>query len=117
MQANRWCSLITPVLKSAFTDQGFHGASACLQVFGGHGFVKEWGIEQIVRDSRVAMIYEGTNEIQAIDLLIRKVMPDGGAGINALLDTLLDGSANPAHPVTASPARPPPRPAVRVASS
>jgi len=103
MQANRWCSLITPVLKSAFTDQGFHGASACLQVFGGHGFVKEWGIEQIVRDSRVAMIYEGTNEIQAIDLLIRKVMPDGGAGINALLDTLLDGSANPAHPVTASP--------------
>jgi alkylation response protein AidB-like acyl-CoA dehydrogenase len=69
------------VLKSAWTDQAFHGASACLQVFGGHGYVREWGIEQIVRDSRVAMIYEGTNEIQAIDLLLRKTLPDGGAAL------------------------------------
>lgn len=102
-QANRWCSLVTPVLKSAFTDQGFHGTSACLQVFGGHGYVSEWGIEQIVRDSRVAMIYEGTNEIQAIDLLIRKVLPDGGAALNALLDTLMDGSANEVTGAKASP--------------
>jgi len=50
--------------------------------------VREWGVEQIVRDARVAMIYEGTNEIQAIDLLVRKVLPDGGAGIHALLDSL-----------------------------
>ena len=77
--AQRWCSLVTPVLKSAWTHQAFHGASECLQVFGGHGYVREWGIEQIVRDSRVAMIYEGTNEIQAIDLLVRKVLADGGA--------------------------------------
>ncbi|UCU92764.1 acyl-CoA dehydrogenase family protein [Hydrogenophaga taeniospiralis] len=83
--AGRWCSLVTPVLKSAWTDQAFHGASACLQVFGGHGFVREWGIEQIVRDSRVAMIYEGTNEIQAIDLLVRKTLPDGGAALLQLL--------------------------------
>jgi len=83
--ASRWCSLVTPVLKSAWTDQAFHGASACLQVFGGHGFVREWGIEQIVRDSRVAMIYEGTNEIQAIDLLVRKTLPDGGAALLQLL--------------------------------
>ena len=83
--AQRWCSLVTPVLKAAFTDQAFHGASDCLQVFGGHGYIREWGIEQIVRDSRVAMIYEGTNEIQAIDLLIRKVLPDGGAALSALL--------------------------------
>ena len=86
--AQRWCALVTPVLKAACTDQGFHGASACLQVFGGHGYVSEWGIEQIVRDARVAMIYEGTNEIQAIDLLVRKVLADGGAGMQALLATL-----------------------------
>lgn len=87
-QAQRWCSLVTPVLKSAFTEQAFHGSSDLLQVLGGHGYVSEWGIEQIVRDSRVAMIYEGTNEIQAIDLLVRKVLPDGGAALNALIDTL-----------------------------
>ncbi|MEZ5662168.1 MAG: acyl-CoA dehydrogenase family protein [Burkholderiaceae bacterium] len=88
--ANRWCALVTPVLKAAWTDQAFHGASACLQVFGGHGYVREWGIEQVVRDSRVAMIYEGTNEIQAIDLLLRKTLPDGGAALLALLDELVD---------------------------
>ncbi|PJI99624.1 alkylation response protein AidB-like acyl-CoA dehydrogenase [Acidovorax sp. 69] len=86
--AQRWCALVTPVLKAALTDQAFHGASACLQVFGGHGYVREWGIEQIVRDARVAMIYEGTNEIQAIDLLVRKVLADGGQGLNTLLATL-----------------------------
>jgi len=86
--AQRWCSLVTPVLKAAWTAQGFHGASACLQVFGGHGYVREWGIEQIVRDARVTMIYEGTNEIQAIDLLLRKVLPDGGDALGALFDQL-----------------------------
>jgi hypothetical protein len=86
--AQRWCSLVTPVLKSAWTEQGFAGASACLQVFGGHGYVREWGIEQIVRDARVAMIYEGTNEIQAIDLLVRKVLADEGQALGALLDEL-----------------------------
>jgi alkylation response protein AidB-like acyl-CoA dehydrogenase len=86
--AQRWCALVTPVMKSVFTHQAFHGGSDCLQVFGGHGYVREWGIEQIVRDARVAMIYEGTNEIQAIDLLVRKVLTDGGEGINALLDNL-----------------------------
>ena len=85
-RAERWCQLTTPVLKSACTHQAFHGGSDCLQVFGGHGYVREWGIEQHVRDARVAMIYEGTNEIQAIDLLVRKVLADGGAGLCALLD-------------------------------
>jgi alkylation response protein AidB-like acyl-CoA dehydrogenase len=89
--AQRWCSLVTPVLKAALTHQAFHGASECLQVFGGHGYVREWGIEQIVRDSRVAMIYEGTNEIQAIDLLVRKVLPDGGVALSALLQELGEG--------------------------
>ncbi len=87
-QARRWCALVTPIMKAVFTHQAFHGGSDCLQVFGGHGYVREWGIEQIVRDARVAMIYEGTNEIQAIDLLVRKVLVDGGQDMLALLDSL-----------------------------
>jgi alkylation response protein AidB-like acyl-CoA dehydrogenase len=99
--AQVWCSLVTPVIKSAFTHQAFHGGSDCLQVFGGHGYVREWGIEQIVRDARVAMIYEGTNEIQAIDLLVRKVLPDGGESLQTMLNALCaeldaDGIAHPA---------------------
>ena len=86
--AQRWCSLVTPVIKAAFTQQAFYGGSECLQVFGGHGYVREWGIEQNVRDARVAMIYEGTNEIQAIDLLVRKVLPDGGGTLCAWLESL-----------------------------
>jgi alkylation response protein AidB-like acyl-CoA dehydrogenase len=89
-RAQRWCSLVTPVLKAACTQQAFHGASECLQVFGGHGYVRDWGIEQVVRVSRVTMIYEGTNEIQAIDLLVRKVLADGGAGMSALLVEVRD---------------------------
>jgi alkylation response protein AidB-like acyl-CoA dehydrogenase len=92
-QAQTWCSLVTPVLKSAWTEQAFAGSSECLQVFGGHGYVREWGIEQIVRDSRVTMIYEGTNEIQAIDLLVRKVMADAGAGLGSLLVRLVNDVA------------------------
>jgi alkylation response protein AidB-like acyl-CoA dehydrogenase len=87
-KSQRWCALVTPVMKAAFTHQAFHGGSDCLQVLGGHGYVREWGIEQIVRDARVAMIYEGTNEIQAIDLLVRKIMPDGGQSLNQLLDDM-----------------------------
>jgi alkylation response protein AidB-like acyl-CoA dehydrogenase len=86
--AQRWCALITPVLKAALTQQAFYGASECLQVFGGHGYIREWGIEQILRDARVTMIYEGTNEIQAIDLLLRKVLPDGGAALAGMLEEL-----------------------------
>lgn len=89
-RAERWCALITPVLKAACTQQAFEGASACLQVFGGHGYVREWGIEQVLRDARVTMIYEGTNEIQAIDLVVRKLVPDGGAGMASLLIELRD---------------------------
>ena len=81
-------SLLTPVLKAFFTDNGFQIASDALQVFGGHGYIHDWGIEQCVRDSRIAMIYEGTNQIQAIDLLVRKVLPDGGAKFAALLDRI-----------------------------
>jgi alkylation response protein AidB-like acyl-CoA dehydrogenase len=103
--AQRWCALVTPVMKSVFTHQAFHGGSDCLQVLGGHGYVREWGIEQIVRDARVAMIYEGTNEIQAIDLLVRKVLADGGTGMNALLDALASDLPKAAKASTAAQAR------------
>jgi hypothetical protein len=86
--AQRWCTFVTPVIKAAFTQQAFYGGSECLQVFGGHGYVREWGIEQNIRDARVAMIYEGTNEIQAIDLLARKVLADEGQAFYGFLDEL-----------------------------
>lgn len=78
-------SLITPIVKAMLTEQGFQGASQALQIFGGHGFISETGIEQYVRDARVTMIYEGTNEIQAIDLLVRKVLADNGSRLNVFL--------------------------------
>jgi hypothetical protein len=80
--------LLTPVAKAFFTDNGHRGADEALQVWGGYGFVHDYGIEQVVRDSRIALIYEGTNEIQAIDLLQRKVLGDGGAKLGVLLARL-----------------------------
>ncbi len=103
--AQLWCALVTPIMKSVFTHQAFHGGSDCLQVFGGHGYVREWGIEQHIRDARVTMIYEGTNEIQAIDLLVRKVLADGGQGLNALLDFIEADIPGSAHSRTAALAR------------
>jgi alkylation response protein AidB-like acyl-CoA dehydrogenase len=88
-QAESFVGLLTPVAKAFFTDNGHHGADEALQVWGGYGFVHDYGIEQTVRDSRIAMIYEGTNQIQAIDLLQRKVLDDGGARLGTLLDRLL----------------------------
>ena len=94
-QAQLWCGLLTPVLKAACTDQAFEGASACLQVLGGHGYVREWGVEQILRDARVTKIYEGTNEIQAIDLLVRKIAADQGQGLRVLLARLSEQAELP----------------------
>ncbi len=72
-------TLMTPIVKAFMTDNGFLAASGCLQVFGGHGYIAEWGMEQFVRDARINMIYEGTNTIQALDLLGRKILQDNGA--------------------------------------
>ncbi len=72
-------SLLTPVMKAFLTDNGWIAASACMQVFGGHGYIKETGMEQFVRDARINMIYEGTNTIQALDLLGRKILGNNGA--------------------------------------
>lgn len=84
--ANARAGLLTPLLKAQLTRLGFEGASSALQVFGGYGYVHEYGIEQSLRDARIAMIYEGTNEIQAIDLVQRKLLGDRGAAFEALLD-------------------------------
>ena len=72
-------SLLRPIVKAFLTDNGWTATSACLQVFGGHGFIKEWGMEQYVRDARINMIYEGTNTIQSLDLLGRKILGNNGA--------------------------------------
>jgi alkylation response protein AidB-like acyl-CoA dehydrogenase len=75
--------LLTPVLKGVLTDIGFANAVKAQQVFGGHGYIGEWGMEQFVRDARIAMIYEGANGIQALDLVGRKLPKDGGRAIAA----------------------------------
>ncbi len=84
-QAAALAALLTPIVKAFCTHHGFQSASAALQVFGGYGYVADYGVEQTLRDSRIAMIYEGTNEIQAIDLLQRKVLADGGQALADLL--------------------------------
>ncbi len=71
--------LLTPIIKAFLTDNGYQAATMCQQVFGGHGYIKEWGMEQFVRDARINMIYEGTNTIQALDLLGRKILGNNGA--------------------------------------
>ena len=78
-ESGEMLALLTPIVKAFITDNGFTAASACLQVFGGHGYIKEWGMEQFVRDARINMIYEGTNTIQSLDLLGRKVLGNNGA--------------------------------------
>jgi alkylation response protein AidB-like acyl-CoA dehydrogenase len=72
-------SLLTPIVKAFLTDNGWIATSTCQQVFGGHGYIKETGMEQYVRDARINMIYEGTNTIQSLDLLGRKVLSNNGA--------------------------------------
>lgn len=76
---------ITPVIKAMLTTQGFQGASDALQVFGGHGYVSETGIDQYLRDARITMIYEGSNEIQGVDFLLRKVLADNGKALEDFL--------------------------------
>lgn len=84
-EAERFVALLTPVVKAALTDFGFEAAVLAQQVFGGHGYIVEWGMEQFVRDARIAQIYEGTNGIQAHDLVGRKLVLDGGHLVFAFL--------------------------------
>ena len=84
--AQQYVDLLTPVVKAFLTDRGTEGAIAAQQVFGGHGYIVDHGMEQIVRDVRIAQIYEGANGIQALDFTGRKVLRDGGRTLRRLLD-------------------------------
>ena len=90
IKAENIIALMTPVLKSFSTDLGFESANQSLQIYGGHGYVKDHGMEQLVRDSRIAPIYEGTNGIQALDLIGRKMNFNKGEIINTFFDLLND---------------------------
>jgi alkylation response protein AidB-like acyl-CoA dehydrogenase len=76
--------LLTPVIKGVGTDKGYEIATTAQQVYGGHGYIAEWGMEQYVRDARIAQIYEGTNGVQAMDLVGRKLAQNGGRAVQAL---------------------------------
>ncbi len=97
-QADDLLSLLTPVIKAYLTDEGYANATNAQQVFGGHGYIAEWGMEQFVRDARITMIYEGANGIQALDLVGRKLAQNGGRGLRAFLsmvdDTIAAGRAD-----------------------
>jgi len=79
-------SLLTPVIKGFLTDKGFEMTVAAQQVYGGHGYIEEWGMSQFARDARIAMIYEGANGIQALDLVGRKLAADGGKHVMAFFE-------------------------------
>ena len=85
--------LLTPVIKGYLTDKGFEAAIAAQQIYGGHGYIREWGMEQFVRDARIAQIYEGTNGIQALDLVGRKLGKDGGRAIQAFFRLVAEEAA------------------------
>ncbi|MCJ8169567.1 acyl-CoA dehydrogenase C-terminal domain-containing protein [Atopomonas sediminilitoris] len=102
-QADDIVQLLTPVVKAFLTDEGSTCANEGLQVLGGAGFTEDWGIEQLVRDCRITRIYEGTNGIQALDLVGRKLGLGGGRAVRhffAMLETWL--KANPEAPHTAA---------------
>ena len=95
-------NLLTPIAKAFMTDQGFDACVSAQQVFGGHGYVKEWGMEQLVRDVRIAQIYEGTNGIQAADFMLRKVAADKGAVLFSLLDDITTELTDTPHATATS---------------
>ena len=82
--------LLTPVIKGYGTDKGYEIATNAQQVYGGHGYIAEWGMEQYVRDARIAMIYEGTNGVQAMDLVGRKLAQNGGRAVQVLFKVVAE---------------------------
>jgi alkylation response protein AidB-like acyl-CoA dehydrogenase len=86
LAADDLISLLTPVIKGYLTDRGFEVAVNSQQIFGGHGYIREWGMEQFVRDARIAQIYEGTNGIQAMDLVGRKLAQNGGRAVRTFFE-------------------------------
>ncbi|WP_339906495.1 acyl-CoA dehydrogenase C-terminal domain-containing protein [Pseudomonas guineae] len=101
-QADDLVQLLTPVVKAFLTDEGFNCANAGLQVLGGSGYTEDWGIEQLVRDARITLIYEGTNGIQALDLVGRKLGLGGGRAVRnyfALVEGWLKANADSEHTI------------------
>ncbi|WP_324742918.1 acyl-CoA dehydrogenase C-terminal domain-containing protein [Tsuneonella sp. CC-YZS046] len=95
-QADELVGLLTPVIKGYGTDKGYEVATNMQQIFGGHGYIREWGMEQFVRDARIAMIYEGANGVQAMDLCGRKLALNGGRAIQAFF-RMVDEECAPAE--------------------
>jgi hypothetical protein len=98
-EADDFVALLTPVMKAVFTDHGSEAANLAVQVHGGHGYIHEYGIEQFVRDARITQIYEGTNGIQALDMIGRK-LPEGGGRLlrrffHPMQDFLMENMADP----------------------
>ncbi len=87
-RAEELVALLTPVAKAFLTDMGLETTIHGQQIFGGHGFIREWGQEQLVRDCRITQIYEGTNGIQALDLMGRKIVGSGGAYAKLFTDEI-----------------------------
>jgi hypothetical protein len=101
-------SLLTPIGKAFVTEVGFEAANHGVQVFGGHGFIREWGMEQIVRDARIATLYEGTTGIQALDLIGRKVLGSGGkllVGFTDIIGDFCDAHSGTEHAEFVKPLR------------
>ena len=98
-RAGRISELLTPVVKAFLTDKGLDGAVMGQQVLGGHGFIKEWGMEQIVRDARIGQIYEGANGIQALDLVGRKIMRDGGGLMLEVIEDMKASNVDGAYKI------------------
>ena len=97
-KADDLMALLTPIGKAFATETGFEAANMGIQIYGGHGFIREWGMEQIVRDSRISMLYEGTTGIQSLDLLGRKVIGSGGKlllGFTGLIEEFCNANDTP----------------------
>ena len=90
IEAGDLSQLLTPVIKAFFTDMGFAGANTALQCFGGHGYIRDYGMEQMVRDARINPVYEGTNGVQAIDLVGRKLAANGGRAVSTFFKMIDD---------------------------
>jgi alkylation response protein AidB-like acyl-CoA dehydrogenase len=97
-KAEARANLLTPVTKAFMTDRGLDSCVTAQQVFGGHGYIQEWGMEQLVRDVRIAQIYEGTNGIQALDFAVRKVAADNGEALHAMLAEISEKLTIQPHP-------------------
>lgn len=96
-EAEEFIAVMTPIVKALFTDLGFESANLAVQTYGGHGYIRDHGMEQLVRDSRIAMIYEGTNGIQALDLVGRKLPANMGRGLRRFfhpVQDFIDGNQN-----------------------